>query len=1062
MLGRRQLSVLIAATLLPVTLFAAAMLFLRNEDAWREAEHTLLRDAQTIAQAVDRFIAQETAALTVLTLDNALDRGDFAAFHAQATRAVEARRGSWLNVVLVDRDRQIVNTRLPPGSALPPLSSPAEVADVFDTARPHISGVMRLNDRFTNPIVTLRAPVVRDGAVRYAVLVSVSAWSLSELLREVGNAPVAHAMLLDRRDRIVALSDAAAPSDERIGEAAAPTPPDPLPTLVAQASTATNGWRVSLAVPMDTVRVPLVGTAQILIGTGLLALLLAGLMAAGLVHVLYRLWASEAERSTEQRIADIVTHIPCLIFRGFRRADGTTRFTTMAGGLRPVAGDPFAASNPPDMARLEEALRDSAATRSPLCFEHRIRDAAGDTRWLRCMATPQRTADGGTLWDGLMLDVTDLRQTEAALRDSENRLRIAQEAAGLASWEWDLSSGTLTWSDSLLRIFGLEPGAAGPDFATFTERIVHPDDRERVLANAQLVVGRQGSVQIQYRIVRPDGAVRWLECTGSSVADADGRARRVLGIVRDVTDRKRTEDALHAANAALEREVAERKRTETLLESLYSTAPVGLCVVDRQLRYRHLNERLAAINGRPVEEHIGRRKRDVLPPALAGQMEPLYRRVFDSGEPLYDHELAAPSPAGPGHTRHWLLSLHPLRQPDGAVYAVNTVVQEISERKAAEEALRTALGEARAAIAAKARFFAAASHDLRQPVQTLFLFAHALAERLRDHPATALVATMQQALEGLKVLIDTLLDISRLDSGVLVPEPADFPAVTLMQKLHAQYAPRMAAKGLKFRMVGCPAWIHSDALLLGRILGNLLDNALKYTDRGGVLIGCRRRGTSIRIEVWDTGAGIPLEHQVAIFDEFVQLGTGRRNGGAHGLGLGLSIVRRLARLLGHELTLRSRPGHGTVFAITVPLAESAADGSRPTPLLVAGGRELAVVVEDDHTILTALVMLLEEWGFDTIATHGPDDALERIAQRRRRPDLIIADYYLPGGRTGTEAIRQIRAYCNAPVPAIVLTSDTGPERALEVGRIGSHLLLKPVMPDVLHDLIQRVAGGAKR
>ena len=664
----------------------------------------------------------------------------------------------------------------------------------------------------------------------------------------------------------------------------------------------------------------------------------------------------------------------------------------------------------------------------------------------------------------MSIDVTDLRQAEAAVRDNESRLRMAQEAAGMGSWDWEPSSNRILWSDGMYRILDIDPGNGSLGIGAFVERRVHPDDRQMVLAETQRASLRAGPLRLEYRIIREDGSIRWLESTGNSVANADGRSVRLLGIVRDTTERRRMEEALHAANTALEHEVAQHRRTEALLESIYATAPAGMCVVDQQLRYLHINDHLAALNGRSAADHIGRTLREVLPQGLAESLEPLYRRVLLTGEPLYDCVADGPAPCAPQTVSHYALNLRPLRQPDGTIYAVNAIIQDVTERRAMDDALRAALEEARAANAAKARFFAAASHDLRQPVQTLFLFTHALGERLRDHPAQALVSTMQQALEGLKTLIDTLLDISRLDSGALVAEPADFPAVTLMQRLSAAYAPRMAAKGLKFRMVGSPLWVRSDSVLLGRILGNLLDNALKYTEQGGVLLSCRRRGNAARIEVWDTGSGIAPEDQAAIFDEFVQVGPARHDR-SQGLGLGLSIVQRLAALLGHELSLRSVPGRGSVFSVTVPLAAESVESVRPPPLLVAadkGGPPLAVMLDDDATILAALGMLLEEWGFETIGAATPDEVLAQIAQRRRRPDVIVADYYLPGGRTGTDAIRQIRAYCNAPVPSIVLTGDTGPERALEVGRIGSHLLQKPVMPDMLQDMVHRLAGVPKR
>ncbi|WP_448202703.1 ATP-binding protein [Azospirillum sp. sgz302134] len=949
MSGRRKTTFLVAATVLPVFLLAALLLHQTLGIDRHEAEARLARAANTLALEVDRIIAEESAALTVLAACPELDTGNVEQFHRLAIRT-EATRRNWLNVVLADRSRQLVNTRLPYGAELPPLRSTVEATRVFESGRVTLSALERMPERLTQPFVSLNAPVMREGTVRYVLVATMPAWTFHRLLAgKTELAPGGRAMLIDQHGRMVATSDSTDPSDTRVGAPISASllsdaaenlrGPDGERMVTALATAPLAGWRVALVQPAAALESPLTAGHLLLLASGLLALGLSVLVASVLVRQLRRVEALKSERVADRALAGVAAHIPGLIHRHSLRPDGTITVSGLAGALGPPpdtlfprqpAGTPPATAGsstrtPPALKPpVEAALRASAPTLAPVSVEHEGRTAEGGTRWLRTVATPHRAPDGAVVWDGLTVDITDLHRTEAALRENESRLRMAQEAAGLGSWDWDLAGGRILWSDGFFRILGVRPGTVRPDLVTYIERFVHPDDRQILLAKAQHASLRGGVLSAEYRIIREDGSVRWLECTGSSVDGPDGRPVRLLGIIRDTT-----------------------------------------------------------------------------------------------------------------------------------------------ERKTMEEALQAALEEAQSANATKARFFAAASHDLRQPVQTLFLFAHALSERLRDHPVQPLVATIQQALEGLKALIDTLLDIARLDSGTLSAEPADFPAVTLMQRLAADYAPRMAAKGLRFRLAGSPVWIRSDSVLLGRILGNLLDNALKYTDHGGVLLSCRRRGDHVRIEVWDTGPGIAPEHHDAVFEEFVQLGpTGldHNRGPGKGLGLGLSIVRRLATLLGHELMLRSRPGRGTVFSVMVPLAADGSVSLPPPPLLVAAGTDgppLAVMLDDDATILTALGMMLEEWGFETISAATPEEALERIAQRRRRPDVIIADYHLPGNGTGIEAIRRIRTYCNAPVPSVVLTGDTGAERALEVGRIGSHLLRKPVPPDTLHDLIHRLAGVPK-
>ncbi|HYH20660.1 MAG TPA: MHYT domain-containing protein [Azospirillum sp.] len=397
------------------------------------------------------------------------------------------------------------------------------------------------------------------------------------------------------------------------------------------------------------------------------------------------------------------------------------------------------------------------------------------------------------------------------------------------------------------------------------------------------------------------------------------------------------------------------------------------------------------------------------------------------------------------------------------------IMRDVTRRKAAEDALRTAKEEAELAREealrakdraeradhAKTKFLAAASHDLRQPLQSLFFFAHALSDKLQGHPTADLLASMTESLDGLKALLDSLLDVSKLDAGVVRPSITEFALSPLLDRLANEYAPRAADAGLRLRFVPTRAWTRSDPALLERIIRNLIENAIRYTKRGSILLGCRRAGGTLRVEVVDTGVGIPDAKHDEVFQEFTQLANPERD---RRKGLGLAIVKRLAALLGHAITLRSRPGVGSAFALTIPAVHPRA---MPRPARVApsraAGKGLVVVVDDDAIILLSMRAMLEEWGYDVVAAMSADEAVDSLLSLGQQPNLIVADYRLREGRTGLQAIRDIYGVCGVRVPAVVLTGDTDPDRIAEVQQSGHTLVHKPISPTMLRDIIAAAA-----
>lgn len=355
---------------------------------------------------------------------------------------------------------------------------------------------------------------------------------------------------------------------------------------------------------------------------------------------------------------------------------------------------------------------------------------------------------------------------------------------------------------------------------------------------------------------------------------------------------------------------------------------------------------------------------------------------------------------------------------------------------------------------AKSRFLAAASHDLRQPLHALSLFSASLRELRLDEQQQHIVDQIYRNIDSLESLFDELLDISKLDAGYFQPRLSDFRAQQLLDSLARHYAPLANEKALSLRIKPCPATLCSDPALLERVLGNLVANAIRYTNDGGVLVACRARQRELEIAVWDTGIGIPEDQHERIFEEFFQLGNPERDR-RKGLGLGLPIARRIARLLGSELSLVSRPGRGSRFWLRVPLGDAAAVSSRRPESEQAGdalsGR-CVVVVEDEEAIRDGMHELLSSWGCKPVEAASASAAIELLQARALEPQLVLADYRLTDGAIGSDAVTELRARFGSQLPALLITGDTAPERLREAKQSGLHILHKPVRPAQLRAL----------
>jgi two-component system, sensor histidine kinase len=377
---------------------------------------------------------------------------------------------------------------------------------------------------------------------------------------------------------------------------------------------------------------------------------------------------------------------------------------------------------------------------------------------------------------------------------------------------------------------------------------------------------------------------------------------------------------------------------------------------------------------------------------------------------------------------------------------------------AAEAARR----EAETANRAKTQFFTAASHDLRQPLHAMGLFAEALRQRVHEPEVAQLVNSINESVDALDGLFSELLDIARIDSGGIELHEQHFDIGDILRKLRLQFEPAAFEKGLALRLRGDGRVVFADPLLVERIARNLVSNAIRYTNDGSVLVSCRQRGQVVLLQVWDTGVGIREAEQARIFDEFYQVPHTRRVSPEQrkGLGLGLAIVKRLAGLMQARLTMRSQAGRGTVFTLELPLGRlprapaAAVPGKGPVGITLDG--RLIVVVEDEPAVRAGLDVLLKGWGaqvesFDSVAASRA--WAQHVDPALVKPDLLIVDYRLEDGLDGVDAIKAMRSRFGPAIPAILVTGSTMTGHDKEAHEHNFHLLIKPVVPNKLRAMI---------
>ncbi len=517
-------------------------------------------------------------------------------------------------------------------------------------------------------------------------------------------------------------------------------------------------------------------------------------------------------------------------------------------------------------------------------------------------------------------------------------------------------------------------------------------------------------------------------------------------------------EELTALNSQLQ-ETLERQRTTSndLQNILYST-DVATLFLDTKLNIRFFTPATKALFS-VIPGDIGRPLADLNSLAADSALLADARAVLQTLKAV-EREIEARSGAW------YIRRILPYHTQDNGVEGVVITFADITERRHTADALETAEREAQLANVAKSRFLAAASHDLRQPLQALCLMRGALDRRIRDdrkEEALELVARLDETAAAMSGMLNALLDINQLEAGTVHAEMVSFPIADLLGRLKDEFTYHAQAQNLALRVVQCGLSTYSDPRLLEQMIRNLLSNALKYTTRGKVLLGCRRRKDVLSIEIWDTGVGIPNEELQTIFDEYHQIDNAARER-SRGLGLGLSIVQRLADLLSHRVRVRSHPGKGSVFAIDImlPLSSAAVHVKDRQPAIDETIAEevqrtgAVLIIEDDPEVRKLLDLLLKDHGCHTATAPDGIAALDLVARGKIRPDLILADYNLPKGLDGLQVVDKLRAQLHRRIPVIVLTGDISTSTLRDIARHDCVQLNKPVRLKELNQVVQRL------
>jgi len=677
--------------------------------------------------------------------------------------------------------------------------------------------------------------------------------------------------------------------------------------------------------------------------------------------------------------------------------------------------------------------------------QRETRDERG--KWYNRLVLPYRTGNDAS--DGVVItfaDITAVKMAELAADSARAFAEAIVETMHEPLVVLDRELRVINFNRAFVTTFGL--GDVSPQGRRLRE-LGSPTLQDPQLDEIVERLGRDADIinDREITIAVSGEPPRTLVLKGRRLPDNPPGAAMILLVMEDVTEQRHS--------------IAQQ------FQAFMDAMPDPILTASDGGRIRSINTAMQHLFGYSAHELIGQTLEVLVPEDRRTKHQDLHRAYLNDPRPR---------PMGGGLDIHGAtkdgrivpleIALTPIRTAAGLI--VTALVRDISERRRVEQVLTDARMDAQRANRAKSRFLRAASHDLRQPLQVVRLLHGTLAAQIVDPGAKSVLERLESTVDAMSEVMNAFLDVTQIESGTITPSVQEFPIARLLGRLRDAFVPLAAAKGLNLRVVPCGATIRSDPRLLERIVGNLLSNAVRYTDRGRILLGCRRAGDALRLEVWDTGRGIPAEHVKEIFEEFYQVDPSP-TGPAANLGIGLYIVNQLAQLLGHKVAVRSTHGAGTVFSITVPLERSGTEDRR-APSADARtqgdpGRPTVLVIEDDEAQRESMRLLLEVHGYAVAVASSLRDALALADDPHGcGPGAIVADFNLGGAANGVEVVRRVAARLGRSIPAVVVTGDVSDQAARTVRQAGFQLLYKPVRPAALllsiETLISQMSGPA--
>ncbi|HPU26557.1 MAG TPA: PAS domain S-box protein [Phycisphaerae bacterium] len=731
------------------------------------------------------------------------------------------------------------------------------------------------------------------------------------------------------------------------------------------------------------------------------------------------------------------------------------------------------AVHPEDRERTAQAWSQALANRQPYLFEYRLRRHDGVYHQVLARGVPIVDATGEVReWIGTCTDIEQLRLAEQAVRESGELFRTLADNIAQLAWMAD-EKGSIFWFNK--RWYDYTGMTLDEAQGWGWQAVHHPDHVHRVLEKFRSCLETGTAWEDTFPLRGRNGEYRWFLAQAIPIRDAEGKVVRWLGTNTDVTEQRETERRLRESRALYRNRLAE-------LQTIYASAPIGLCVLDRESRFVRINDRLAEVNGLSAAEHIGRTVREVVP-GLADQHEPILREVIERGQPVVDREISGETPAMPGVTRHWMINYFPLLNEAGEVTGVNVTAQEITDRKHTEQARQELLEAEQAARAElerynrlKDEFLATVSHELRNPLNAILGWTRLLIEGKAETKRALQIVERNAA--SLAQIVSDLLDMSRIISGKIH-----------LQRSHADLGPlaRSVLESVQLsaqaKNISLNSWIDPrlrpivcDPSRIQQIIWNLLTNAIKFTPGGGqVWLRVAQEHSQIHISVRDTGQGISPEFLPNVFGRFLQAdaSTTRKHGG---LGLGLAITKQLVELHGGTIEAFSEgENKGAVFTVTLPcppgeVSEAgyadmqshipAGRGAEAPESILAGLTVL--VIDDDPDSCELTGRLLREAGAQVHTAHSAEEGFSMLMEIR--PDVLLSDISMPQ-QDGLELIRKIRScggWCTE-LACIALTALARPQdrdRVLQAGY--DEYITKPFDASALPTLVSAMSSRSGR